>query len=126
MKPEDVVKFSQHVFDRYSERMKNINGCRIKEYGVVDEEKIRSEILRRGDFYHDKKSSNPNDFHCVVNNLTVYTGCVNGNGSLYITTTYPYSKRFQGLLTRFEKRGVPPMVQKWREDLEARLGIKLK
>ena len=121
-----MIKFSQHAFDRYSERMKKIYGSRIKEYGVVDEGKIRTEILKKGNFYHDKKSSNPNDFHCVVNKLTVYTGRINEDGSLYITTAYPYSKDFQGLLTRFEKMPTPAAVQKWREDLETRLGIKLK
>lgn len=126
MKPEDIVKFSQHAVDRYSERMKKIHGSRIKEYGVVDEATLRREILRRGDFYHDKKSRSPNAFYCIVNNLTVYTGQLNEDGSIYITTAYEYSKSFQGLLTRFEKIEAPSTVKKWREDLEARLGIKLK
>jgi hypothetical protein len=126
MKPEEIVKFSQHVFDRYSECMKKIHGSRIKEYGKVDEEEIRREILRKGNFYSDRKRGNPNEFYCIVNNLTVYTGCVNEDGSIYLTTAFLYSKDFQGRVTKFEKMEVPPTVQKWREDLESRLGIKVR
>ncbi len=126
MKSEEIVKFSQHVFDRYSERMKKIHGSRIKEYGVVDEGKLRNEILMKGNFYHDVKSGDPNEFHCIVNKLTVYVGSTNKDGSLYIKTTYPYSKDFQGLVTRFEKINTPPVVQRWREDLESRLGVKIR
>jgi hypothetical protein len=122
MKPENIIRFSQHAFDRYSERMKKIYGSRIKEYGRVDEGKLRNEILMNGDFYIDVKSGNPNEFYCIVNKLTVYMGCINEDGSLYITTTYPYSKNFQGKATKFEKR-VFPVVQTYRDEnsLEARL-----
>ncbi len=122
MKPENIIRFSQHAFDRYSERMKKIYGSRIKEYGKVDEGKLRNEILMKGDFYSDVKSSDPTEFYCIVNKLTVYTGHINEDGTLYITTTYLYNKNFQGRATKFEKR-VFPVVQTYRDEnsLEARL-----
>jgi 8-oxo-dGTP pyrophosphatase MutT (NUDIX family) len=101
--------------------MDNVNGSNISDDGWVDDKALEKEIVLKGTFYKDPDYPDQEDgFYCVVNKLTVYKGHIMEDGSMRITTVYPYTPKIKGLLLKLPKIEIPA-IQKVRDDLEATL-----
>jgi hypothetical protein len=101
--------------------MDNVNGSNISEDGWVDDKALEKEIVLKGTFYKDPDYPDQKDgFYCIVNKLTVYKGHIMEDGSMRITTVYPYTPKIKGLILKLPKIEIPA-IQKVRDDLEATL-----